>query len=401
MKIVSRKYLLPLNFIIFNICRLIPCRNKKLWVFGAHAGNKFDDNSRFLFEYVNKNKDRGIRPVWLAYDRKTIEQLKKDGYEAYNYRSIKGIVTSFRAGVAFYTHSLYDLGAIPLVGGAKIVALWHGVGFKRIYNAKYSGWKLTAKKIIDKLFTRTYRNVTIATSEYTKKQWAEAFNVKMRNIYITGQPRNDVFRKETKKNELLKETSIDINRRIVLFMPTYRSSAQSKGTIQSQLNDLFNSIELSNVLDRMHCVLVVKLHPLTPFVYLPKRSNFMVLSYESIDCNQELLSIADILITDYSSCFVDFALTKRPIIFYQPDYEEYIKYSGRNEKEFEEFAKLNIAHTPEELACKLITPDNNVSLKANEIFEAAEIRNTCYCSNVYKLIIKLLKLDYIKNEFQC
>jgi len=43
---------------------------------------------------------------------------------------------------------------------------------------------------------------------------------------------------------------------------------------------------------------------------------------------QELLLISDLLITDYSSCFIDFLLLDRPIIFYAYDLNYYRKYRG-------------------------------------------------------------------------
>ena len=51
-----KKYLWPINAFLFNMCRLYPFRDKRLWIFGALGGKKYDDNSRFLYEYI-----KGIR----------------------------------------------------------------------------------------------------------------------------------------------------------------------------------------------------------------------------------------------------------------------------------------------------------------------------------------------------
>ena len=50
----------------------------------------------------------------------------------------------------------------------------------------------------------------------------------------------------------------------------------------------------------------------------------MLLDVTSYDDIQELLSISDFLISDYSSLMFDFAITKRPCFFYIPDIDEYI-----------------------------------------------------------------------------
>src|SRR5699024_12784814 len=44
----------------------------------------------------------------------------------------------------------------------------------------------------------------------------------------------------------------------------------------------------------------------------------------------EILSIADVLISDYSSVFFDFIPTERPIVHYLYDVEEYTKERGLN-----------------------------------------------------------------------
>ena len=132
----SRKWSLPINIILFNICRLWPFRNKKIWIFGSREGTKFDDNSRYMFEYIWKYHQDRIRAVWLCKNESTLSELNQKGYEVYYNSSIKGKWMQLRAGVALYSHGLIDFGVFPLVGGSCCVALWHGMGFKKIYNGK-------------------------------------------------------------------------------------------------------------------------------------------------------------------------------------------------------------------------------------------------------------------------
>ncbi|MBQ9658999.1 MAG: CDP-glycerol glycerophosphotransferase family protein [Clostridia bacterium] len=392
MKSVSRKWLWPINAVIFNICRFIPFRNKRIWLFGAHAGNKYDDNAKFFFEYVNTKVTYNIRPIWLSNNKETIDQIKKIGYEVYPFSSLKGIWFSLHAGVALYTHSIYDLGMIPLISGAKIVALWHGVGFKKIYNAKYQGHKLFLKKFIDRIFSRTYRNITIATSHFTLEQWQNYFNINPEDIYITGQPRNDVFKNKKTRQEILRKLNINTEKKIILFMPTYRSVKQGKDAIEKIVLNLYNNHEIQETLNDGNYLLLVKLHPLTPNIKLPRKPNFTVLNYETIECNQELLCVADILITDYSSCFVDYSLLHRPIIFYNPDHNEYLKHSGANDIIFEKISKHCRATNLKELISLIKKPSDSISSMTNKIFEDPSIKDSCYSENVYKTIVRSLNI---------
>ena len=128
-----KKIIYPLNIVLFNLCRLIPFRNKRLWVFGALEGKKYDDNSKAMFEYMRQTHGDEYHCVWLTNNHAIVNQLRASGHETYLNGSIKGKWMQMRAGVAFYTHGLMDFGMLPLVGGAKVVALWHGMGFKQIY----------------------------------------------------------------------------------------------------------------------------------------------------------------------------------------------------------------------------------------------------------------------------
>ena len=65
--------------------------------------------------------------------------------------------------------------------------------------------------------------------------------------------------------------------------------------------------------------------------------------------SQELLAIADLLITDYSSLFFDFAVTKRPMIFYAHDLELYRDKLRGFYFEYESFVPGPIARNMEQL----------------------------------------------------
>lgn len=203
-----KKIIYPLNIVLFNLCRLIPFRNKRLWIFGALEGKKYDDNSKAMFEYMLQAHSDEYRCVWLTNNANIVNQLRALGHEAYLNSTWKGKKIQLRAGVAFYTHGLMDFGWWPLVGGAKVVALWHGMGFKQIYNGKYHGMKLRLKKTLDHFFSWTYRNVSTVTSEYAAGWVTRMFTLNPKQIYITGQPRNDVLR-SVNRDEVL--SSIGIN----------------------------------------------------------------------------------------------------------------------------------------------------------------------------------------------
>lgn len=388
-----RKLAYPINIILFNLCRINLFRNKRIWVFGGVEGKKYDDNSRYLFEYVKDEHSNLIKAVWLSPKRETVAFVKSLGYEAYSTKSLKGIYYALRAGVAFYSHALIDFGLFPLVGGSFIVSLWHGVGFKRIYNANYHGFRLFLKKMLDKCFSWTYRNMTTVTSEFIKQQFSELFSLNSESlICITGQPRNDIFKRELTKDNILNKLNIDSSKKLILYMPTYRHTTLGKDSMERIVKDLYTNKKLNKVLDDGNAILVVKLHPLTPHVSLAARENFKILDYRDVENNQELLGLADILVTDYSSCFVDFALLNRPIIFYVPDQNDFLEKSEKLDEAFFDIERLSKAVDEDGLVNLLSQPSCKVAEKTNELFEDKSIQGTCYSENVFNAVKRELRI---------
>lgn len=384
----------PLNAVLFNLCRLIPNRDKCLWVFGGREGNQYDDNSRYLFEYVNDNHSDKIRAVWMTKTEEIADKIRKRGYEAYTFDSQEGKKAEKKAGVAIYSHALIDFGIFPLIGGSYIVSLWHGVGFKKCYNDVYSGIALQIKKLMDFFFSWTHRDMSIVTSEYVKRQHSGIFGLSAKDdIIIAGQPRNDLFKRNLQKKDVLRKLDIDFRKKIVIYMPTYREKTMGNDAMEEIIKELYNSEKLDKALNNENAIFIAKLHPLTPHIDIPNRQDFIIMDYGDVESNQELLGISDLLITDFSSCCVDFALLNRPIIFYTPDKEEFVKNSQPIYEELMPIFDLNCSCNPDELASLIANPSTIAVDKLNEIFEDESIKGTCYSENVYNAIINKIGLN--------
>ncbi len=386
----ERKRAIWANIFLFRWDKLIQKRDKTIWVFGGREGHNYEDNSRAFFEWTIANHPE-IKCVWLCKDDNVRKVVQAKGYIAYTFNSREGIAVSKKAGVAVYSNGLVDFGFYPRVGGAKIVSLWHGMSFKKIYNGTYSGLSLIAKKCLDRLFSWTYRNITIVTSQYGANWAKEMFTLDPRKIFITGQPRNDTF-KSLVKQDVLKNTPIDYRKNIVVFMPTYRKPSMGYNAMTIIVESLYNDEELDTMLSKTNSIFVAKLHPLTPKIPLENRPNFVILDYASVENNQDLLGVADCLVTDYSSCFIDYALLERPIIFYTPDEDKFFQHSETVEPEFYDIEHLCQAKTPGELANLLASSSKAVAQKTNEIYNDPKLNNTCYSENVFNMICQEIGL---------
>lgn len=149
-------------------------------------------------------------------------------------------------------------------------------------------------------------------------------------IVVEGSPRNDNTL-QSDPDEIrskLREAgvSVDTNKKLILYAPTFRgTNLQTAENNYHQVKTFLT--ELEQLLPEGKYQVLYKPHHL---IY--DRIQKEGILDESVipvcfDAN-EIMSVTDILITDYSSIYFDFLITDRPILFYVPDEEEYREYRG-------------------------------------------------------------------------
>lgn len=376
------------NIFLFRWDRLVQKRDKYQWVFGGREGKNFDDNSRHLFEWVNKNHPE-IKTAWLCRTFELAKEIRSLGYDAYVFGSKDADDFAKHAGVAFYSHELIDFGQHPRVGGATIATTGHGSGGKKINYLSHTGFTLFLKKVVDKFFCWTYRDLTMATSKFHMYQYEGYFNLK-KNAHkaICGQPQNDVLFSGLTKEVVLKDLGIDYTKNLILYMPTYRGPAMGENQMGKIIADLYNSKELDDALTKTNSIFVAKLHPLTPHIDITNRENFIIMDYAALKNNHQLLAVGDMMISDYSATIVDFSLLERPVAFYLPDHKEFIEQSEPLFDEFVDLCTKNCSKSPIELANAIMHPTKESVEAINEMFEDPSLKGTCYCEGVFNAICK-------------
>ena len=107
----------------------------------------------------------------------------------------------------------------------------------------------------------------------------------------------------------------------------------------------------------------------------------------------ELMMIADILITDYSSTLTDYAILERPVFLFAYDYEEYFASRGLYMR-LEELLPGYIFETEVELINSIKELDINTASKA-----VKELKNTYVQGNGNSTVICIEMLKkLIKNK---
>lgn len=289
-------------------------RNKNLCVFGAWFGDKFLDNTKYLFLDFEK---RGLDCVWITKNKTVLSDLTKKGHRVYMAYSLKGVVTQLRAKYFFICTGFADVSE-ELVGGATIINFWHGVPLKKIMrdNPKFGGKRL-GYKLTSTILSFPRRNYyIISTSTVYDDIFMRAFGRDSNHILKCGYPRNDIFFHKDNVGILRSQYK---NKTIVVYMPTHRDN----GNTHIQCEKLFDLHALNCFCEDHNAVFIIKKH----FYHRHETTdcsfeNIIDITQEDIDPQQLLLS-ADILISDYSGAYIDYLLLDRPIIFYTYDYQKY------------------------------------------------------------------------------
>ena len=227
---------------------------------------------------------------------------------------------------------------------------------------KVGSFRFKKQRIIQDLVSwdpKSKYDLLLSTSETTKITLQKMFH-STNNIVITGEPKNDIFFNGDKKQELLNKLNLSQfeDYKVVTYMPTFRDKP-------TNYINTFNFSE-TEMKDFNKILFLNKLHPADASVKMSEEMDFPNLVYISNQdiYTQEIMFLTDILITDYSSCFVDFLLLNRPIIFYAYDLDDYLKYRGFL-YDYKSILPGKIVYNQEELFSALIDyvnhPDKDIS----------------------------------------
>jgi len=207
-----------------------------------------------------------------------------------------------------------------------LIQSWHGEPIKWIgfLSDLYLAWRSKIVLFFEKLEYRTYK--IILSNKATKKIMSQVFN-NSKNVENIWLPRNDLLThpeiQQLNENQKVKEKILELRaeyRSIYLFTPTFRESTNSIYFTENELEQLNNSLASNNSL------LIIKTHPRETRSFLNNKIYSYItnvtheLPYDALD----FLPYIDIVITDYSSIYIDFLLTPKPIIWYQNDLDDYI-----------------------------------------------------------------------------
>lgn len=202
---------------------------------------------------------------------------------------------------------------------------WHGTPLKTLGCAVTGGGHLigNAQKnffLADYLLVPNEHTDSVLRRDYQLDQLATGKRL------FGGYPRNTVFFESEEVLEARKEALGFSGKRLYAYLPTYRGDFVAGATATSDMLLRSHLLELDQRLSDDECLLV-NLHPVAKSAI--DFSEFKrIQTFPTAYNTYEVLAIADVLITDYSSVFFDFACTRKKIVLFTYDQEEYLRDRG-------------------------------------------------------------------------
>ena len=298
-----------------------------IWLFSSTDNSHYNYNSRYLFEYVKENLPE-ITPLFVINDPELRNSLSSKYGKQYfiETESIQGIRQALSAGVWFTSAGLPAYGT-GLHKKRLIINLWHGVPLKKIALLD-PNLKKAARIYFKKIFSENYTCI-LTTSHELIPLMAKSFAVSEDKIKVWGQPRNDGLFQKNDCREILGQLFPDLPEytKTVLYAPTFRDYGQ----VQLFPFKDFDQKQLEAFLDEKNMLLFIRTHVAeqgSAVPYLGKRIRF--LGNEQAEDVTGILNIFDCLITDYSSIYIDYLLTDKPMIFLPYDRQQYLDGRGMN-----------------------------------------------------------------------
>ena len=340
LKTLERIVLKYLIQIVYLISKIMPV--KKRIVFATYRTLELKDNFKFIYDEVKRQE--------LDYETKFLFKKLSPGimgrldYLVHLCEATYYLATSQYFLIDDYYYPVY---VVKLRKGTEVVQVWHACGaFKKFGYSVIDKEYGADNNYIKYVSIHTNYSHVLVSSKEVVHHYAEAFNMDEKNILPIGVPRTDIFFDDIAiqkaKRNLYELYPCLKNKKLVLYAPTFRGASQH----EANMSVPFNIQEVLSAIGE-DAVLGFKMHPFVKDLpNLDAYENAVDLStYGEVN---EILLLADILITDYSSLVFEFSLLERPMIFYTDDLERY-----ESERDFyykyEELVPGPIVSTTDEL----------------------------------------------------
>ncbi len=284
---------------LFSLFKVFPV-NKSRITFIVDSGESFKGN----LDYIKKEfEKRGNFEFDFFYKDKL------------SFKAFKNLATS---RYVFLNDNFFPIAFMNFKNDTVVVQLWHAPGASKKFGASVDKDSIDILKKISK-----NTDYLIVSSKNIEDYYSEAFQIPKEKIKPLGLPRADYYFEnhnlDDLKSKFFDRYNISGDKKIILYAPTFRD--------EEKYNNVFNYLDLEKFNETLsdEYILALRLHPKIKDFYRDDISTKgMYIDCSDYPLEQELMLISDILITDYSSIMIEFAMLNKPVVFFTYDFDSYM-----------------------------------------------------------------------------
>lgn len=291
---------------------------KENWVLcESFFGKSYSDSPKYIYEYLSKNYPGKYRFIWVINKRTKIP---------YHPTKVKRFSIKYAYYLARCKYNIFNVRQPEWVKkrpGNVFLETWHGTPLKKLVfdqeevmgaSPLYKAQFYTQSRVWDYL---------VSANHFSTEVFRSAFRFD-KEILEFGYPRNDILHSENKKElaeNIKKRLNIPEGKKTILYAPTWRDDEYyGRGEYKFALK--LDLRMLKKELGPDYVVLLRTHYFIADSLDVSGLEDFAI-NVSKYDDISELYLISDMLITDYSSVFFDYANLKRPILFYTYDLDKY------------------------------------------------------------------------------
>ena len=302
----------------------------KVILFSTFDGRSYGDSPKAIYEYMlTDSRFDDYTFIWAFRNPKEYKFL----LENKNTYFVQPMTSQYYAACATAKYWLFNYRISDFIyprDEQVYVQLWHGTPLKRLgYDIAISDNIMNSQKEIRekyKIDAAKFKYI-LAPSEFAGEKFATAWNLKAigkeDSVLVAGYPRNDFLINYTADDveQIKSELDIPKDKKVILYAPTWRDNQHD-----SELGYVY---EPEADFDRLRealsdeYIILFRAHYLVANSFDFDRYKGFVWDVSGVSDINRLYIAADMLITDYSSVFFDYANLGRPIAFYMYDFDAY------------------------------------------------------------------------------
>ena len=291
--------------------------NKNQIIFCSFKGDYYSDSPKYIYEYLYENYKDDYDFVWVLNDKKVKIPGNPKRVTRFSLEYFKEVARS-----KYWVINGRQFDPLDKKDSQVIVSTWHGTPLKKL------GLDIGNVYTMNPFIKHSYVNVSkqwdylISPNRYTTNILKSCFGYQ-KEIFESGYPRNDILYNadEEMVNRIKSSLNIPEDKKVILYAPTWRDDEFiDAGLIKFQLK-----LELDKLKEAFsdEYIKLIRTH-----YFIADKLDLSGVEDFAIDVSKyndiaELYLISDLLITDYSSVFFDFANLKRPILYYTYDLDKY------------------------------------------------------------------------------